>query len=315
MLTISGNPIFKIGMGTWGIGGSYNIGKQPAGIPEHRENPIEVVQFAIDKGINFFDTSVMYGKAEKMLGVAIKNKREKVFIATKCGLTQDGSRNYSRKYIMQSLNISLKNLQTDFVDLYQVTIAKNDIDNINNIIVILHDMIKKKLVRYIGLSLASLDQGLLALRFKQINAIQFVLNMIDTRMLRLIPLSSESNTFVIIKSPLNKGVLSNINKKMVFSKKDARSNFLTNKSILLRREAAKEILERADIVNKGLFECAAKFLFSIDGIGTILFGMRQRKHILQLLKIYTEDKFSDGQVSSLLEASKKCFPKIANTFE
>ncbi|KYG77158.1 aldo/keto reductase [Roseivirga echinicomitans] len=87
----------------------------------------ELIHAAIDGGINYFDTADLYdqGKNEEALGQALKGKRSEVIVATKVGnqLRADGSGwdwNPSKDYILKAVDQSLKRLQTDYIDIYQL---------------------------------------------------------------------------------------------------------------------------------------------------------------------------------------------------
>jgi len=85
----------------------------------------KIIDRAIDLGINFFDTADVYsnGKSERIVGQALKGRRNQVVLATKVGLpTGDGpdERGLGRKHVRRNLKRSLTNLQTDRVDLYQI---------------------------------------------------------------------------------------------------------------------------------------------------------------------------------------------------
>jgi aryl-alcohol dehydrogenase-like predicted oxidoreductase len=85
-----------------------------------------VIDAAIEHGVTFMDTADVYGgrgKSEEMMGVALKGKRDKVVLATKFASPMgDGpdKRGGSRRYIMEAVEASLKRLQTDYLDLYQM---------------------------------------------------------------------------------------------------------------------------------------------------------------------------------------------------
>ena len=111
----SGAKVSVIGFGSWlTLGGTVN---EKAGV--------ELIHNAFEKGINFFDTADVYakGNAEKFLGKALNDfKRDDLFIASKCYWPMSDKPNdsgLSRKHIAESVHISLKNLETDFIDLYQ----------------------------------------------------------------------------------------------------------------------------------------------------------------------------------------------------
>ena len=114
-----------------------------------------VIDAAIDKGVTFFDTADVYGgrgKSEEMMGNSLKGKRHQVVLATKfaspMGDTPD-KRGGSRRYIMEAVEASLKRLQTDYIDLYQM--HQPDADTpIEETLGALDDLVTQGKVRYIG---------------------------------------------------------------------------------------------------------------------------------------------------------------------
>ena len=109
--------ISAIILGTWAIGGS-NWGHYD------EKNAVSAVEAALDNGINAIDTAPVYGDghAEELIGKVIRGKRDKVFLATKCGLdiySRKYDRDLSSSYIEKDLHGSLERLNTDFIDLYQ----------------------------------------------------------------------------------------------------------------------------------------------------------------------------------------------------
>jgi len=122
-----------------------------------RDDLIEAVHCAIDMGINFFDTADVYGlgESERTLGEAIQGRRNKVVIATKFGLRRDdnGQTYYdnSPEWIRQALKSSLKRLNTDYIDLYQVH-YRDGKTSISSIVKTLEELKQKGTIRYYGLS-------------------------------------------------------------------------------------------------------------------------------------------------------------------
>lgn len=116
----SGLMVSEIGYGGWAMG------KWMWGDDVVDEESIAAVHRALELGINFFDTAAVYGEghSERVLGKALVGRRDEVIIATKCGriCADDGSMcNDSRPAsINAECEQSLRNLQTDFIDLYQV---------------------------------------------------------------------------------------------------------------------------------------------------------------------------------------------------
>lgn len=125
-------------------------------LPEAESRPF--IQRALEAGINFFDTADMYSKgaSEEVLGRALKDltQRDQVVIATKVYNPMGpgpNDRGLSRKHIFDSIDASLRRLQTDYVDLYQIH-RWDDETPIEETLEALHDVVKSGKVRYIGAS-------------------------------------------------------------------------------------------------------------------------------------------------------------------
>lgn len=113
-----------------------------------------VVHAAIDAGITLFDTADIYGgtQSEVMLGKALKGKRQDIVLATKFGM-QVGNRTDmkggSRRYIMNAVEASLKRLDTDYIDLYQIHRYDNETP-LEETVRALDDLVRSGKVRYLG---------------------------------------------------------------------------------------------------------------------------------------------------------------------
>ena len=115
-----------------------------------------LTNLALENGVNFFDTADIYsnGISEEMLGKALKGKRSSAIIATKCGLKMNEMVNgdgHSRKRIIEACNASLKRLQTDYIDLYQIH-SYDFTTPIEEFMSALNDLVRQGKVRYIGAS-------------------------------------------------------------------------------------------------------------------------------------------------------------------
>jgi aryl-alcohol dehydrogenase-like predicted oxidoreductase len=120
----------------------------------------EVVDAALDAGINFFDTADMYanGKSEELLGQSLGARRPDVIIATKFGQEMEGQGRGARpEYIRQAFQASLRRLKTDYVDLYQLHLPDPDVP-IAETLGALDELVKAGQVREIGCSNFSAEQ-------------------------------------------------------------------------------------------------------------------------------------------------------------
>jgi aryl-alcohol dehydrogenase-like predicted oxidoreductase len=119
----------------------------------------EVVDAAFDAGITLFDTADIYGTphgaSEKCLGAALKGRRDEIVLATKFGMNMEGLNGNdfgargSRRYIVRAVEASLRRLETDYIDLYQMH-EPDDGTPIDETLAALDDLVRSGKVRYLG---------------------------------------------------------------------------------------------------------------------------------------------------------------------
>lgn len=141
----SGLPVSVIGLG----GNTF-------GATVKGDEAVRVIQGAIDLGITFIDTADVYslGRSEELVGQALRGRRDAVVLATKCGMAMGDSpytRGLSRRWIMQSVENSLRRLGTDHIDLYQAH-APDPATPLDETLRAMDDLVRQGKVRYIGCS-------------------------------------------------------------------------------------------------------------------------------------------------------------------
>ena len=141
----SGLKVSAIGLGTNTFGGSADA-----------QATTEIIHRSIDLGVTFIDTADIYtrGQSEVLIGNALEGKRHQVVLATKCGMPAGPSpyeTGLSRRWIMHQIEVSLKKLKTDHIDLYQVHRPDDDTP-IEETVRALDDAVKQGKVRYVGCS-------------------------------------------------------------------------------------------------------------------------------------------------------------------
>ncbi len=148
----SGLVVSTVGLGcnNFGRGGTRT---------QTQEGTSAVIDAALDAGITFFDTADVYGEqrglSETLIGNALKGRRERVVLATKFGMDMQGvngpdwGARGSRRYVRRAVESSLRRLQTDWIDLYQLH-APDPVTPIEETLDVLDDLIAEGKVRYIG---------------------------------------------------------------------------------------------------------------------------------------------------------------------
>lgn len=179
---------------------------------------IRMVERCLEAGINFFDTANVYaeGRSETILGKALQGKRDRVVIATKVRHpvgTGPNDSGLSRYHIMQQVEISLRKLQTDCIDLYQVHRWDTDTP-LDETLRALDDLVRQGKVRYVGCSNFSAWQLVRALwlsdkhDWARFDCIQPRYNLIDRAIeTELLPACEAFGVGVMVYSPLAGGIL------------------------------------------------------------------------------------------------------------
>ncbi len=278
--------VSTIGYGAWGIGGG------PFWKTEGEENSIRSIKKAIDLGINFYDTAPVYGfgYSEELLGKALQSKRKDVIIATKCGMVwqeeklKSIEKRATRGSIIKEIDLSLKRLRTDYIDLYQVHWPDENtpIEETMNALLQVQEEGK---IRYIGVSNYSVDQMKESLKYGQIVSLQPMYSMLerDIEQDRL-PYCIDNNIGIICYSPLASGVLT--------GKYDENTRFkdwrgqgilgnFTGEVFVSHIKKVKQITKIAQKYDKTLAQLAINWLLHQQGVTTAIVGVKTPDQVEQ----------------------------------
>jgi aryl-alcohol dehydrogenase-like predicted oxidoreductase len=237
----SGLQVSPMGLGCWAIGGVWDWlnldgSKGPAGWGHtDDEESIRAIHCALDYGINFFDTAANYGAghSERMLARAIAGKRDQVVIATKFGFSVNENEHYVTPYragddhlmhVRAECEASLRRLDTDVIDLYQLHVWDYPIEKVPAMVELLESLVSEGKIRYYGWSTDSVEGARLFAEGKHCVAIQHDLNVILDAP-EMLKLCEELNLASVNRSPLARGALSGKYKKdTVFAQNDVRTD-------------------------------------------------------------------------------------------
>ncbi len=181
------------------------------GIPLQRfdeNNTVEILSEAINQGINFIDSARGYTKSEELIGKALKKVgREKFVIATKAQ-----SRDYDG--MIKEMDISLKNFQTDYIDLYQCHFVcnENDLNKIlseNGALKALLEYREKGLIKHIGITSHNMKTAVMGIESGKFETVQFPFNFIESDGKTVFKKAKEHNMGTIAMKPLGGGAITN----------------------------------------------------------------------------------------------------------
>jgi aryl-alcohol dehydrogenase-like predicted oxidoreductase len=262
------------------------------GNPDHADS-IRIIHKALDAGINFIDTADAYshGESEEIVGEALKGRRDNIVLATKLSRPMGddpNQRGNSRRWIIAAAEDSLRRLQTDYIDLYQVHRPDPDTD-IEETLSALSDLIHSGKVRAIGSSAmpasdmveaqwVSERRGLERFRAEQ-PAYSILDRGIESEVL---PVAQRYGMGTLVWSPLAQGLLTGrIRKGQPTDLR--RANYFKHMSDERRIDTVEEIIPVAEKAGIKLTHLAMAFAISHPGVTSAIAGPRTMEQLDDLL--------------------------------
>ena len=257
----SGLEVSAIGMGCWAVGGPWTWAQPgqdayPAGWGQTDDaESIRAIHAGLDAGVTLFDTAANYGAghSEVVLGKALKDRRDTAVIATKFGhiineqtKTVYGDDERILANVRSDVENSLRRLQTDYIDVYQLHAGDYDPESAVELRGILEDLVQAGKIRWYGWSTDLVDRAQVFANGAHCASIQFRLNAVfDNPEMR--SLCKEFNLAGLNKDPLNKGILTGkFTTSSTFPADDIRSQVSFSEDRIVRRlktvEALREVL-------------------------------------------------------------------------
>lgn len=282
--------VSAIGLGCSRLGGNLTQSNQ--------NEAVKMLHFALDAGVNFYDTADSYGQgqSERLLGKTFKSQREKVIFATKAGysLSKLGTiaakfkpllkpiarslsagkssqlnintlsnarasvlrQNFDGKYITHAVEDSLKRLQTDYLDLFQLHSPPTEVLQTTAIWKTLATLKKQGKIRYYGVSCDTIEDALLCLQQPDLSSLQLEINWLKQEAItKVLPLAQQKQVGIIARQPFASGQI------------------VSNQVLIV------------DNFKKGrnLFEIALQFVLQQNGISVVIPGASSCQHLKQNL--------------------------------
>jgi len=261
-----------------------------------------ILQKALDGGINYFDTADLYNKGlnESMLGRAFTGKRKQVLLATKVGnqWRADGSGwdwNPSKKHILWSVDQSLKRLQTDYIDLYQLHGGTID-DPIDDIIETFENLKASGKIRFYGISSIRPNVIREFVNRSSIASVMMQYSLLDRRPEEeMLTFLHENEVGVLARGSIAKGLL--VSKPA--------EQFLNYSSELVAKLAT--AVEAVSNFNHPVLETAAQYVLNHPAVSSAILGIRTEAQLLEALAISHSDLINETQMEklrSILPANK-----------
>jgi aryl-alcohol dehydrogenase-like predicted oxidoreductase len=289
----SGVKASAVGLGTWAIGGWMWGGTD-------EQESIAAIQTSLDAGVTLIDTAPAYGlgRAEEIVGRALKGRREQAVIATKCGLvwhtqkgqyffdqgTQPVHRYLGRDAILYEVEESLRRLGTDYIDLY-ITHWQDPTTPIEETVRALEDLRTAGKIRATGVSNVSADELKAYIAAGIPDAIQEKFSMIDREPeAELLPITRAENVAVLSYSSLALGLLSGtMDPERIFAGDDQRRDNprFSQANRLKLRSFAGDIQAVADRHDASIAQVVIAWTLAQKGVTFALCGARNPEQALE----------------------------------
>ncbi len=290
-LAKTGLRLSRVGLGTWSMTGDWWGPADP-------QEAYATLRKAIDLGITLFDTAPAYGRglSEELLGRAIRDAgcRDRVVIATKAGLQWINGkvvRNCSLSWLAQDLENSLRRLQTDVIDIYQVH-WPDPLEPLEETAAFFGRLLQEGKIRAIGVSNFSPQQ---MERFRQVaplHTVQPPYNLFERQIeADVLPYCRANGIATLIYSPLCRGLLGGrLTPQTQFPPGDLRSGIdpkFAEPRYSHYLQAAEELSRLArERYGKTLPQLAVRWLLDQPGVTAILWGARKRQQLDDLAGVW-----------------------------
>ncbi|MFO7446494.1 MAG: aldo/keto reductase [Ignavibacteriaceae bacterium] len=218
----TGWEVSEISFGAWAIGGTWGSVDD--------KNSLDALNKALDMGVNFIDTADVYGDghSEQLIAKLRKERKEKFYVATKAGrrLNPHTAEGYNRKNLTSFIERSLKNLNADAIDLLQLHCPPTTVYYMPEVFEILDDLVKDGKLRFYGVSVEKVEEGLKAIEFPNVQSVQIIFNMFRHRPSELFfEQAKKRQVGIIARVPLASGLLTGKLKKDSKFEADDHRNF------------------------------------------------------------------------------------------
>lgn len=261
-----------------------------------QEDVNQLLNSALDAGLNVIDTAAAYKTSEKMIGEAVGKRRKDYFLLTKCGALDAFTRHdWTKKGILETIETSLRNLKTDYLDVAQLHSCSSEILNRGEAIEALQRAQEKGYTRYIGYS-GDNEDAKTAIELDVFDSLQTSVSIADqTPIDGIIKLAAEKNMGIIAKRPIANAVWRNAEKPA-----DSYHHGYWERIQKLKFPFLNKSLEEATAT-------ALRFTLTVTGVDTMIVGTTRPQRWQENARYVAEGKLSSEE----FEAIRKRWNEVA----
>jgi aryl-alcohol dehydrogenase-like predicted oxidoreductase len=250
----------------------------------------ELLNSALDAGLNVIDTAAAYKTSEELIGKSVGRRRKEFYLLTKCGALDAFTReDWSKKGVLETIENSLRNLKTDYLDIAQLHSCSAEILRQGDCLEGLERAVEKGYTRYIGYS-GDNEDAKYAIEMNVFDSLQTSVSIADQRAIDgNIPLAVERGLGVIAKRPIANAVWRHDSKP-----EDSYHHEYWDRIQKLKFEFLGKSLEKATAT-------ALRFTLSIPGVDTLIVGTTKPGRWEENARYAAEGNLSDEEFEAIRE--------------
>jgi aryl-alcohol dehydrogenase-like predicted oxidoreductase len=279
--------VSEIGYGAWGIGGAMWQGATD-------DESMRALHKAVDLGVNFVDTALVYGHghSEGLVGRLVRERKERIYVATKVpplngtwpapkGVNLREA--FPHDYIIKKTEESLRHLKLDFVDIQQFHVWDDSWADETEWMDAISKLKEQGKIRYFGVSINDHqpDNALKLASTGNVDTFQVIYNIFDQSPEdNLFPFCLEKKIGIIVRVPLDEGGLTgNISAGTVFPDGDFRNNYFKGDRKVQIVDRVSKLMQAAGSEVQNTAELALRFTLSHPAVSTVIPGMRSTRNV------------------------------------
>ena len=283
----TGLEVSELGYGAWGIGGSMWIGADD-------EESLRALRRAIELGVNFLDTALVYGQghSEQLVGQVVRDSPETIHVATKIPAKNfqwparpgvPAEQAFPGDWIVECTETSLRNLGLDAIDVQQLHVWSDEWVGQSDWLETVEGLKRDGKIRFFGVSIND-HQPSNAVRLIEtgvVDTVQVIYNIFDQSPEdELFPAAREANVGVIVRVPFDEGALTgNVRSDTTFPDGDFRNEYFAGARKQEVWDRVQAIAGDTGVPVERVAETALRFCLSQPAVSTVIAGMRSLRNV------------------------------------